>query len=74
VTQARGQPAGSRPGKYKHVHRQQRRTTRHTPIVPPKEATVKTALRYLNPHAARARLLKTPEQDRKERGFSMIAR
>jgi type IV pilus assembly protein PilA len=33
---------------------------------------VKTAFRYLNPHAARARFLKTEEQDRKERGFSLI--
>lgn len=33
---------------------------------------MKTAFRYLDPHAARARFLKTEEQDRKERGFSLI--
>jgi type IV pilus assembly protein PilA len=33
---------------------------------------VKTAFRYLNPHTARARFLKTEDQDRKERGFSLI--
>lgn len=33
---------------------------------------MKTALRFLSPHAARARFLKTDEEDRKEGGFSLI--
>lgn len=33
---------------------------------------MKTALRFLNPSAARARLLKATPEDRRERGFSLI--
>lgn len=33
---------------------------------------MKTVFRYLNPHAARARFLKTEDLERKERGFSLI--
>ena len=33
---------------------------------------MKTALRFLNPSAARARLLKAKPEDRRERGFSLI--
>lgn len=42
------------------------------PKVPQKETPVKTALRFLNPSAARARLLKASPEDRRERGFSLI--